>query len=350
MKKQRAPEIAVIILNYNGKKWLEKFLPSVIQHTPTALATIWVADNASTDGSVDFIKNNFKTVNTISFKENLGFAEGYNQAIKNLPCQYVLLLNSDVEVTENWIQPLYNAIKNDRSLAACQPKLLNYNAKDTFEYAGAAGGLIDKYGYPFCRGRIFDHMEKDVGQYDDEIEIFWASGACMLVNRSLFITAGGFDKDFFAHMEEIDLCWRLKNLGYKIKYIPTSTIYHVGGGTLQTQNPEKTFLNYRNNRLLLLKNLRKGTIFRVNLVRNFLDLVSFIMELFKLNFKDAWAIIRAHFAYRKMMLNAFNKRMQFVDIQHRNKIGEPNMKGIYPKSVVFAFFIKMNKRFSQLKW
>lgn len=350
MKNQTVPEVAIIILNYNGKHWLEKFLPSVIEHTPATLAKIWVADNGSTDGSIEFIKTNFPVVNSLRIPENLGYAEGYNQAIAHIPCVYALLLNSDVEVTDGWLEPLYYTLKRDHSIAACQPKLLDYNQPEMFEYAGAAGGMIDKYGYPFCRGRVFQVMERDAGQYNDEIEIFWASGACMMIKKELFIIAGGFDGDFFAHMEEIDLCWRLKNLGYKIKYIPSSKIYHVGGGTLEAQNPHKTFLNFRNNRLLLFKNIEKGKVMQVNIIRNILDLVAIIVSLLKFRFKESWAIIRAQFAYRNMMLNAFNKRQEFAQIQEKFKINPPNKKGMYPHSLVIDFYLKQRKKFTLLRF
>ncbi|MCO5233794.1 MAG: glycosyltransferase family 2 protein [Chitinophagales bacterium] len=346
----QTPKIAVVILNYNGREWLKKFLPSVIEHTPTELAKIWVADNASTDGSLEMIKTEFQSVNTISLSENFGFAEGYNQAIKNISCHYVLLLNSDVEVTSNWLQPLFQLINRDRSIAICQPKLLDYNQKEKFEYAGAAGGMIDKYGYPFCRGRIFENIETDSGQFDDEIEIFWATGACMLVRRDLFILAGGFDKDFFAHMEEIDLCWRIKKLGYKIIYTHKSRVYHVGGGTLNSQNPHKTFLNFRNNRLLLFKNLEFKQFIFINAVRNILDIVAIFISLLKFNFREVWAIIRAQWAYRKMIGNAFEKKQMFREIQYHHKIAEPNLKGIYNKSLIISYFVNQRKKFSQLSW
>ncbi len=350
MEHQHNPEIAIIVLNYNGRKWLELFLPSVVKYSPESVASIWVADNNSTDGSLEFIQEHFKTIHTIRLNQNYGYAEGYNQAIRQIPCKYALLLNSDVEVTPNWLTPLYQVLEKDSTIAACQPKLLDYKSKDTFEYAGAAGGFIDRYGYPFCRGRLFDQMEKDTGQYDDEAEIFWSSGACMLIRKDLFTTVGGFDGDFFAHMEEIDLCWRLKRLGYKIQYVPSSVIYHVGGGTLNVQNPRKTFLNFRNNRLLLLKNLEKDTVFRVNLIRNVLDFISLVMELLGLRFKNVRAILQAHLAYRKMKLSALEKRKQFDEILQEHKIGPPNLTGIYPKSVVVAFFIQFKKQFSQLEW
>lgn len=348
MKEASTPEIAVVILNYNGKSWLQKFLPSVIENTDKNLAEIWVADNASQDDSLEFIKNEFPTIKTIALDENHGFAEGYNQAIAQIHVPYILLLNSDVQVTPNWLEPLHQTLKNDSNIAACQPKLLDYNRPDYFEYAGAAGGFMDKYGYPFCRGRIFDHIEKDTGQYNDEIEVFWATGACMLIKRELFELAGGFDKDFFAHMEEIDLCWRFKNLGYQIKYIPTSTVYHVGGGTLQAQNPRKTFLNFRNNRLLLVKNLPAKNLFKVNFIRNILDFQALVLELVKMNFKNAQAILQAHFAYRKLRKQAESKKEQFAQIQEQHRIDKPNLQGQYAHSIVYAYFIQSKKKFSQL--
>ena len=350
MKSAKNQEVAVIILNYNGKHWLEKFLPSVIKYTSDSLASIWVVDNASTDESIEMIKQKFKSVYTISLAKNYGFAEGYNQAILNIECKYAVLLNSDVEVSENWLEPLYKTLRNDKYVAACQPKILDYNHPEKFEYAGAAGGMIDKYGYPFCRGRIFQEMENDVGQYDDEIEIFWASGACLFIRRELFLIAGGFDKNFFAHMEEIDLCWRLKSLGYQIKFVPKSVIYHVGGGTLNAQNPHKTFLNFRNNRLLLLKNLPKKNIFLVAITRNFLDGVALLVSILKFRFKEAFAIIKAQFAYRAMMLKAVGKRIEFEETIAEKKIAAPNTKGMYPKSIIFSFYINGRKKFSQLKW
>ncbi|MCO5230424.1 MAG: glycosyltransferase family 2 protein [Chitinophagales bacterium] len=347
---KHTPKIAVVILNYNGKTWLEKFLPSVIEYTPVELAKIWVADNASTDGSLDMIKSQFPSVNTIALSENFGFAEGYNQAIKNISCDYVLLLNSDVEVTPNWLEPLYQTMSKDRTIAVCQPKLLDYKQQEKFEYAGAAGGMIDKYGYPFCRGRLFENIETDNGQYDNEMEIFWATGACMLVRRELFLLVGGFDKDFFAHMEEIDLCWRLKRLGYKIIYTHQSKVYHVGGGTLNAQNPHKTFLNFRNNRLLLFKNLDFKQFLFINAVRNILDMVALFKSLLQFRLKEAWAILRAQFAYRAMIGQAFHKKQIFIETQYKHKIGAPNLKGIYPKSLLVSYFINQRKKFSQLSW
>jgi len=282
--------------------------------------------------------------------ENFGFAEGYNQAIRTIPCKYALLLNSDVEVSEGWLEPLYQCLKQQPKVAACQPKLLSYNEPRKFEYAGAAGGFLDTYGYPFCRGRIFDEMENDGGQYDDEIEIFWATGACMLISRDLFLKSGGFDGDFFAHMEEVDLCWRLKNMGYSVKYIPRSIVYHVGGGTLDAQNPQKTFLNFRNNRLMIFKNADSSQILKINIIRNLLDLTAILMALIRFRFAEAWAIVRAQIAYRKWLGRYIHKRSRIADIADQIRIGPPNTKGRYPKSIVFTYFVNRRKKFSQLSW
>ena len=245
--------IAVVILNWNGKSWLEKFLPTVLKYSESA--QIYVVDNASTDDSVSFLENDFPSVKIIQNTQNSGFAGGYNEGLKQVEEEIYCLLNSDVEVTEGWLEPILNLFQQNPGIAAIQPKILSYDRKNYFEFAGAGGGLIDNLGYPYCRGRVFDDLEEDKGQYDDETEIFWASGCCFFIRKSDFWLAGGFDERFFAHQEEIDLCWRLINLGKKIFYTGKSTIYHVGGGTLNKQNPRKTFLNIRNNLSMLVKNL-----------------------------------------------------------------------------------------------
>ncbi len=271
-------KLAIIILNWNGKKLLEQFLPSVIQHSKDA--DIYVADNASTDDSIAFITSNYPTITVIQNKENSGYAKGYNDVLKSVDADVFCLLNSDVEVTQNWLNPIVNTFKEDTNTGIIQPKLLDYNKKDCFEYAGAAGGFIDKYGYPYCRGRIFNTVEKDLGQYNDSTEIFWASGACMFIKRDIFKELHGFDELYFAHMEEIDLCWRAKNLGYVIKYVGSSEIYHVGGATLKNSNPKKTFLNFRNSLFTLTKNANGfilGKIF-VRLILDGIAAVKFLIE------------------------------------------------------------------------
>lgn len=348
MKKSDHHSIAVIILNYNGKNWLEQFLPSVVKYTPEGLASIWVADNASTDGSIDLIKTRFPTVNSVRMHENYGYAGGYNHAIKHIDAEYILLLNSDVEVTHGWLEPLVKCLKEHPEAAACQGKIKDYKQPQKFEYAGAAGGFLDKYGYPFCRGRIFDTVEEDYGQYDDPSEIFWASGACMLVRRKLFLDAGGFDTDFFAHMEEIDLCWRLKNMGYAIRYVPESTVLHVGGGTLKMQSARKIFLNFKNNRLMLFKNLPTGHIFRVNFVRNLLDMLAILVSVVQFKWQEAWSIVKAHGAYLRSLSQYTRKRAEADYLVRNLKVAPPNQNGHYRKSIVWQYFVKKQKRFKNL--
>jgi hypothetical protein len=323
-------KVAVVILNWNGKDFLEKFLPSVTKFNNN-FTDIIVADNASTDDSINFIKNNYPTVKLIINDKNYGFAKGYNEALKHVDSEYAVLLNSDVEVTQNWIEPIIELMDADKTIAACQPKIRDYNNPKYFEYAGAAGGFIDYLGYPFCRGRIFNHLEEDKGQYDDVTEIFWATGACMFVRIELYNKVGGLDNFFFAHMEEIDLCWRFKNLGYKIMYIPNSTVYHVGGGTLNKIKPQKTFLNYRNNLFLLHKNLSPKIRNWTLLQRLVLDGVAGIKLLLEGKPKHTLAIIKAHFAFYKNIKQNKNKR---------KIISNPNLTGIFNKSVLVKSFVE----------
>ncbi|WP_291122958.1 glycosyltransferase family 2 protein [Flavobacterium sp. UBA6046] len=283
-------KIAVVILNWNGTKLLEQFLPSIVQFSPEA--TIYVADNASTDDSIAFVKANFPTVQIIRNESNFGFARGYNEALKHIDAEIYALVNSDIEVTENWLQSIIETFENEPQTAIIQPKILDYKRKEYFEYAGAAGGFIDKYGYPYCRGRIFETLEKDKGQYDDNCEIFWASGACFFIRSSVYNELEGFDADFFAHQEEIDLCWRALNKGYKVKYNSQSVVYHVGGATLQLGNPKKTFLNFRNSLLMLLKNLPKKQLFPVIFTRLILDGIAGIQFLLQGKSKHLLAIVK----------------------------------------------------------
>lgn len=287
--------IAIAILNWNGKNWLEKFLPSVIRHSSGA--EIFIIDNASTDDSIIFLKDNFPEIKIIQNKLNSGFAAGYNEGLKLIRADIYCLLNSDVEVTENWLSPIINLFSADQNIAAIQPKILDYNDKSRFEFAGAAGGLIDNLGYPFCRGRIFDDIETDKGQYNDETEIFWASGCSLFIRSKDFWNINGFDERFFAHQEEIDLCWRLKNEGRKIFYTGKSTVYHVGGGTLNKQNPRKTFLNFRNNLTMLVKNLPAENLAPVIFSRLVLDGFAGLYFGYKNGWSHLWAILRAHFGF-----------------------------------------------------
>jgi len=294
-------KIAVIILNWNGEKLLREFLPSVVANTSPELADIIVADNGSTDNSVEFLQNAFPDVKIIRFAENLGFAEGYNRAIARCrDYEYSLLLNSDVETPEGWIEPLFEAMETDPGTGACQPKILSYRRRDLFEYAGAAGGFIDRNGFPYCRGRIFDTCERDEGQYDTPISVFWATGAALMVRTALYLKTGGLDRDFFAHMEEIDLCWRILLDGWRILAVPRSRVYHLGGGSLPASDPRKTYLNFRNNLLLLHKNIPAKDLRMTLLRRRLLDTVAWMKFMATADFANANAILRAHRDFRRM--------------------------------------------------
>jgi GT2 family glycosyltransferase len=327
-------KIAVVVLNWNGVKLLEQFLPSVISYSSEA--TIYVADNASTDNSIQFIKDNFSTIKIIQNDGNYGFANGYNIALQEVEEAYYCLLNSDVEVTENWLNPVLSIFETEKNVAIIQPKILDFKNKEYYEYAGAAGGFIDKYGYPFCRGRLFETIEKDSHQYDDEIAIFWASGACFFIRKEVYKELNGFDGDFFAHQEEIDLCWRAFNLGYKAKYTSKSVVYHVGGATLNQANPKKTFLNFRNSLLMLLKNLPKNKLFSILFLRLVLDGIAGIKFIFQGNFKHCFAIIKAHFHFYHLI---------FKNLKKRNAIQKENY--FQTKSIVYSYFVKRGKVFEQ---
>lgn len=329
-------ETAIVILNYNGKQHLPVFIPSVVKYS--ANHRIIVADNGSTDDSVSFLRENFPEIELILNPENFGFAGGYNWALQQIKATYYILLNSDVEVTPNWIEPLISLLQSSEKIAACQPKLLSYQDKTRFEYAGAAGGFIDKFGYPFCRGRIFETTEADHGQYNDTCEVFWASGACMAVKAEAFHAVDGFDADFFAHMEEIDLCWRIKQSGKQIFYTAESTVYHLGGGTLHKSNPRKTFLNFRNNLLMLLKNLPKSKLVITIFCRMVLDGIAAIRYLSKGNVQDFWAIIKSHLAFYQLLYPTWHKRG-----------ANASVTGFYTNSVVKAYFLDGIKTFDKLK-
>lgn len=331
-------KVAVVILNWNGQSFLEQFLPSVVKYSIDA--QVIVADNNSTDDSISFLQENYPEIEIIPLDKNYGFAGGYNKALKQVNSEYYLLLNSDVEVTEDWLNPLIELLDNDNSIVACQPKIKDYKNKSLFEYAGASGGFIDKYGYPFCRGRVFETLEEDQGQYNDTVEIFWASGACLFIRSEQYHRIGGLDEFFFAHMEEIDLCWRLKNQGYKIMACPTSTVYHVGGGTLNKIKPQKTFLNFRNSLLTLHKNLPNKGRFTVLFIRVFLDGIAGAKFLFSGKPGHTWAIIRSHFSFYAAISQNKSKR---------KCSNNPNLVGIINKSIVKAYFINKCKTFNGLK-
>jgi len=326
---------AVVILNWNGAKLLQQFLPSVIEFSPNA--TIYVADNASTDTSIEVLKNEFPTVKIIQNTGNFGFARGYNEALQFVEEPYYALVNSDIEVTENWLNPIERIFDNEPKTAIIQPKLLDYKKKTHFEYAGGAGGFIDKYGYPFCKGRIFNTLEADLGQYDEETEVFWATGACFFIRKEVYRTLQGFDDDFFAHQEEIDLCWRANNLGFTAKYCPTSVVYHVGGATLNESNPKKTFLNFRNSLLMLTKNLPKGKLFSIIFTRLCLDGIAGVQFLFQGKFKHCFAILKAHFEFYHLISR--NKKK-------RNTVQKTDY--YYTKSIVWSYFVKKKKLFSEI--
>lgn len=332
--------VAVVILNWNGSRFLEQFIPSVLKSTYPNLQ-IFVADNASTDDSLEPLKRNFPTVKIIQNASNFGFAGGYNEALKNVDADYFVLLNSDVEVEPEWIEPVIELMESDAGIAAAQPKIKDFKRREYFEYAGAAGGFLDKYGYAFCRGRIFDSVEKDEGQYNEAAEIFWASGAALFIRKSAWLESGGFDGDFFAHMEEIDLCWRLKNAGYKIMYCAASVVYHIGGGTLTKENPKKTFLNFRNNLWMLQKNLPSGKVFPVIFFRFWLDFISLLKFASEGKFKDAAAISKAHFAFFGSLGKMNRKRK-------KGKGEREKMAGFYEKSIVWKYFAEGKKTFNEL--
>ena len=296
------PSTAVVILNWNGSELLKKYLPSVIANTPAGVADVIVADNGSTDDSLTVLKDGFPTVKTIFFDKNYGFADGYNRAIATLAgrYRYVVLLNSDVAVPAGWIEPLVDFMEAHPEAGGCQPKILADRQRDTFEYAGASGGFIDRHGYPYCRGRLFATCEQDNGQYDEPIEIFWATGACLMTRVDLYNTVGGLDAEFFAHMEEIDLCWRIHLAGFQIWAVPSSHVFHLGGGSLPAENPKKTYLNFRNNLLLLHKNLPDSTRRRKLFVRRLLDTIAWAKFVATLDFKNARAVLKAHRDFRRM--------------------------------------------------
>jgi len=331
-------KIAVVILNWNGKPFLEKFLPNVVECSAD-VAEVIVADNASTDGSVDFLKQHFPTIRLIQNAENGGFSKGYNDALKQIDADYFVLLNSDIEVTKNWIQPVIDLMESDSKIAVCQPKIRSYHEREKFEYAGGAGGFIDKFGYPFCRGRIFDTTEIDTGQYDDVCEIFWATGAAMFVKASIYKEFGGLDEDFFAHMEEIDFCWRVKNAGYKVMYCPDSTVFHVGGGTLPKSSSRKTYLNFRNNLSLIYKN--SSNRFFVFFMRSMLDEVAALKFLLGGSFGDFAAVYKAYFHFFKMLPKNRKKRKQQKTICKK-------LVGLSPFSIVWKYYIQQRKKFDQL--
>lgn len=339
------PKIAIVILNWNGAKLLQQFLPSVIRFSKNNLTDIVVADNGSTDDSLQILRHQFPEVKILALQQNYGFARGYNEALKQIEADYFVILNSDVEVTAGWLNSPIRLMENDSSVAAVQPKILSYHQKTHFEYAGAAGGFIDRFGYPFCRGRIFNEVETDHGQYNNFLDIFWATGACMFVRAKHFHEAGGFDGDFWAHMEEIDLCWRLKNRDYRIVFTPESTVYHLGGGTLSYDNPQKLFLNFRNNLWLLYKNLPGNQLFHILFIRMILDGVAAIKLLTEFNMNGIRSVLKAHYQFFRSLPELQRKRRQAGSDGHFSHPAEK-----LPKSIVFQFYIRKRKRFGEIRF
>ena len=338
------PKVAIVILNWNGARLLSRFLPSVIEFSKNDLTQIIVADNGSTDDSVQILQQNFPEVKILDLKQNYGFARGYNEALKSIEADYFVILNSDVEVTSGWLESPIRLMESDPVIAAVQPKILSFHQKTHFEYAGAAGGFIDRFGYPFCRGRIFNEVEADHGQYDNLTDIFWATGACMFVRAASFKESGGFDGDFWAHMEEIDLCWRLKNRGYRIVYTPESKVYHVGGGTLPYDNPQKLFLNFRNNLWLLYKNLPSNQLLPLLISRMILDSVAAVKLMAELNFNGIKSVLKAHFHFYRS-LPALRRK--------RKELGKTRFQESHEKidtSIVWQFYIRKRKKFSEIKF
>lgn len=334
---------AVVILNWNGLNFLKMFLPLVIKHSVDGDTAVCVADNDSDDGSANWISHNHPEVLLVKLDKNHGFARGYNLALARLDAKYFILLNSDIEVTPGWTEPLIRFLDENPDAASCQPKILSFAEKDRFEHAGAAGGFIDKYGYPFCRGRVFHITEKDKGQYDSPATIFWSSGACMAVRADAWKTAGGFDDDFFAHMEEIDLCWRFSKLGLKAACIPRSVVYHVGGGALPYSSPFKIYLNFRNGLFLLYKNLPDGKLGKILFIRRLLDGLAALLFLSKGNFRAVGAIWKAHLDYYRNLNSLREKRKKVKSLSLNDTEGL-----ILNKSIVFEFYLRGNRTYESL--
>lgn len=328
--------VAIVILNWNGVVLLERYLPSVVQFSFGS--DIYVIDNASSDSSVAYIKTNYPTIKVVHNSENGGFAQGYNDGLKNIDADIYCLLNSDVEVTEGWLDPIIELFEQKPEVAIVQPKILDLMRKEYFEYAGAAGGFIDRLGYPFCRGRIFQAIEKDTGQYNDIREIFWATGACMFIRKKVFWKLEGFDQSYFAHQEEVDLCWRAKNDGHKVYYVGKSKVYHLGGSTLSNMNPKKTYLNFRNSLFSITKNLPRRKALVIIGIRLLLDGVAAVRFVFQLKLNHCAAIFRAHLSFYRHFAQMYRKR------EKANFI----LKYYLTKSIVWSHFVHHVKKFNDL--
>ena len=333
---------AVVILNWNGKSLMQQFLPALLEHTPSDEAQIVVADNGSTDDSISFLKENYPNIQIIAFEENLGFAEGYNRALAQLDYQYVVLLNSDVEVTSGWLTTAIDYMERNPEVVALQPKVLSYKDKTSFEYAGASGGYMDMYGYPYCRGRVLNVVEKDTQQYDTVKDVLWATGACLFIKLDVYKQSGGLDAYFFAHQEEIDLCWRLVSRGMKIVCLPSSVVYHVGGATLAMESPRKTFLNFRNNLLMIYKNIPEKYYKRIFFIRFFLDYLAALQFLLKAYPSNANAVLKARKDFRKQKKNYASVRAENM------ALGSSELPDVMSrKSLIIAFYLKRKRTFNE---
>lgn len=332
---------AVVILNYNGLKYLQQFLKKIAVNCPAGTELI-IADNASSDGSVQWLENNFPDVRLIKHSRNEGFAGGYNKALREIQAEYFAILNSDIEVTDDWLIPLIDFMEDNKDVAACQPKILSYSEREFFEYAGAAGGFIDVFGFPFCRGRIFTTLEKDENQYEDVKDVFWATGACMIIRSEIFFSAGGFDNFFFAHMEEIDLCWRIQRMKHRIVSLPYSSVYHIGGGTLSKNSPVKTFLNYRNNLSMLLKNLPASLLLPVFLFRLITDVAASVVFLFYNGFSHFFAVYKAYFSFLLHFPSLIKKR------SGDSKMSKSLPLAIYRRSLLIDYFVLGRRKYASL--
>lgn len=336
-------KVAIVILNWNGEHFLKQFLPVLVANTDFPDTEIIIADNASTDGSVDYLRKNFPHLKTIHLTKNFGFAGGYNKALEQVEAEYFVLLNSDVEVTAGWLNPLMSYLEANKDVVACQPKIKAFHSKNRFEHAGASGGFIDFLGFPFCRGRVFGVVEEDKGQYDEVCDVFWATGACLVIRSEIFWKAGGFDEAFFAHMEEIDLCWRLNARGYRIVCVPQSTVYHVGGGTLSVESPHKTYLNFRNNLLLLYKNLPQQSLAKILKWRKYLDYIAAVQLYVTGKPKNAAAVLKARKDFKTMQPDFLEKRNENVLYATRTHCAE-----MISKSIILEYYFKKNKKFSEI--
>jgi GT2 family glycosyltransferase len=335
---------AIVILNWNGLGYLRMFLEKICRFSADTETDIYVADNGSTDGSVEWVASNETMVKLIRFEKNFGFAGGYNLALNQIDARYFVIINSDIEVTEGWLKPLVDFMDSNPDVASCQPKIKSYNNREFFEYAGAAGGFMDRFGYPLCRGRIFDKVEKDDGQYDSQADIFWSTGACMVVRSEAWRKCGGFDSDFFAHMEEIDLCWRFHKAGYRVSFVPGSVVYHIGGGALPYNSPFKTYLNFRNSLYLLYKNLPDARFKKILFYRKMLDGLAVLFFLVKGQFKSVGSVWKAHKDYYKNVSNLKEKRKLITRDSKTTDLRNP----LVNKCIVFEFYIKGHKTYNSI--